>query len=175
MVTEGAYLVLLALLAGERGFEVWLSRRNAARVRRRGAVERGAGHFKWMVALHAAFLPCCAAEVLLLQRPFVPALAGPMLAVAALAQALRYAAVRALGDRWNVRVLVVPGEPPVTRGPYRFVRHPNYVAVVLEGIAVPLVHSAFFTAAAFSVLNAALLLFVRVPAEERALAEAAAS
>lgn len=122
-----------------------------------------------MQLLHAAFFAACAAEVILLRRPFLPALALPMLGLALMAQVLRWWAVLSLGPHWNVRVLVVPGAPAVVRGPYRFLRHPNYLAVVIEGFAVPLVHAAWLTAVGFSVANA-LLLAVRIRCEERALA-----
>jgi methyltransferase len=123
-----------------------------------------------MAVLHAGLLFGAALEVVVLDRPFVPALGIPMLIVAALAQALRYWAIATLGPRWNVRVIVVPGLPVVARGPYRFLRHPNYLAVVLEGVALPLIHCAFWTALVFTVANAALLR-VRIRVEERALAE----
>ena len=84
------------------------------------------------------------------------------------AQALRWWAIASLGSRWNVRVIVVPGEPPVRAGPYRFVRHPNYIAVATEMLCVPLAHGAWICALAFSALNAAILK-VRIRAEERAL------
>lgn len=166
------YLALLLLVGAERLFELRLSRRNAARTMARGGVEHGRGHFVWMAALHAAFLPACALEVVLLDRPFLPVLGLPMLGLALAAQALRYWAVGALGTRWNVRVIVLPGEPLVRSGPYRWIRHPNYLAVAIEGFALPLVHTAWVTAVAFTALNAALLR-VRIRCENAALAGAA--
>jgi methyltransferase len=171
MVT--AYLLFLALVAGERLIELVVSARNAAWARARGGVEEGRGHFRVMAALHAAFLVACGAEVIALERPFVPVLGLPMLALALSAQALRWWAIASLGRAWNVRVIVIPGGPLVTRGPYAWLRHPNYVAVVVEGFALPLIHSAWLTAAGFTALNAALLV-VRVRCEERALARHAA-
>ncbi|HTV17919.1 MAG TPA: isoprenylcysteine carboxylmethyltransferase family protein, partial [Polyangiaceae bacterium] len=112
----------------------------------------------------------CLAEVWGLSRPFIPALGVSCLLVAFAAQALRYWTIASLGRRWNVAVLVLPGVPAVTGGPFRFLRHPNYLAVVAEGLAVPLMHSAFITASVFSVLNA-ILLAVRIDCEERALAQ----
>ena len=96
-----------------------------------------------------------------------------MLAVVLAAQALRWWCIATLGRRWNTRVIVVPGLPLVRRGPYRWLSHPNYVAVVVEGFALPLVHTAWITALVFTVLNAALLT-VRIRVENRALAAAAA-
>jgi methyltransferase len=124
-----------------------------------------------MVTLHTALLLACPAEVWLADRPVLPALAWPMLALLAASQALRWWCVHTLGPRWNTRVIVVPGLPLVTGGPYRWrwLRHPNYAAVVAEGVALPLVHTAWVTATAFTVLNA-VLLTVRIRCENRALA-----
>ncbi len=163
------YLALLALLGLERVVELVISRRNAAQALARGGIEVGRGHFQVMKLLHTAFFVACAAEVVLFHRPFIPALALPMLLLVVLAQVLRYSAVLTLGRRWNVRVLVVPGDPAVAAGPYRYLRHPNYLAVVVEGFAVPLVHTAWLTALGFSLANAALLR-VRIRCEEQALA-----
>ena len=163
------YLALLAAVGVERLFELWLSRRNARRAFARGGIACDAGHYRFMRVLHLAFLVACAAEVILLRRAFHPALAAVMLGAAVLAQALRYWSIWTLGERWNVRVIVVPGDPVVTRGPYRFVRHPNYAAVAIEGVALPLVHTAWLTALCFTLANA-VLLAVRITCEERALA-----
>ena len=165
------YLGLLVLLGCERGAELVVARRNARRALAAGGVETGRRAYAVMVAVHALFPLACAAEVLLLARPFPGAAGFAALAVALGAQALRWWAVATLGERWSTRVIVVPGAAPVTGGPYRFPRHPNYLAVVLEMAAVPLIHGAWLTAAVFSALNAALLSH-RIPAEERALGAA---
>ena len=169
MVTSvQAYLALLALVALERGVELVLSARNARTAHLRGGVESGQGHYPVMATFHALFLVACAAEVVFLHRPFPGLLGWVALAAVALAQALRYWAIATLGWRWNTRIVVVPGEPPVTAGPYHWVRHPNYVAVVTEMAALPLVHGAWVTALVFSLGNL-WLLRVRIRAEERAL------
>ena len=171
MVTaRDLYLGLLALFALERGAELWLSTRNARRALARGAVESGRGHYPAMVAVHTLFLAACAAEALAFPEP-PPAAALAAVAGALLAQGLRWWAVASLGDRWSTRILVVPGEAPVTRGPYRWLRHPNYLAVVVEVACLPLAFGSWRTALAFSALNA-LLLLRRIPAEERALGPA---
>jgi methyltransferase len=162
------YLGFLGLLGLERLGELALSRRNANAARAAGAVEAGRGHYPAMVAFHSLFLLSCALETTLVPRAFPGALGWVALGAAVAAQALRYWAVATLGARWNTRVLVWPGVPPVTGGPYRFLRHPNYLSVVVEMIAVPLVHGAWVTAVVFSAGNA-LLLRVRIRAEERAL------
>jgi len=163
-----AYLGLLALVACQRIAELRLSRGNAGKAFARGGIEHGRGHFPAMAVLHATFLCSCALEVVVLRRPFPGALGWIALAVFLLAQGLRYWAIASLGDRWNVRVIVVPGEPRIVRGPYRFLRHPNYLAVAMEMIALPLVHGAYLTAIVFSTLNAAVLR-LRIRVEESAL------
>lgn len=173
MVSSGPYLGLLAAVALERGLELGISRRNAAWSFERGGLEYGRRHYAVMVALHGAFLAACAAEVVLLGRAFHAWIGVPSLALVVLAMALRWWCVAALGRRWNTRVIVVPGAPRVTAGPYRWLRHPNYVAVAVEGAALPLVHGAWLTAALFTAANAALLR-VRIRCEERALALAGA-
>ncbi|WP_327138135.1 hypothetical protein OG585_36150 [Streptomyces sp. NBC_01340] len=165
------YGLLVAAVAAERVAELVVARRNERWSSARGAIVTGQGHYPAMVALHTGLLVGCPAEVWLADRPFVPALAWPMLAVLAGAQALRWWCIWTLGPRWNTRVIVLPGLPLVTSGPYRLLRHPNYVAVVAEGAALPLVHTAWVTAAVFTVLNAALLT-VRIRCENRALAAA---
>ncbi|MGZ6162470.1 MAG: isoprenylcysteine carboxyl methyltransferase family protein [Myxococcaceae bacterium] len=171
MVTSlQAYLGLLLLVALERVVELVLSARNARLARARGGVETGQGHYPVMAVFHGLFLVACALEVVLLRRPFPGAPGWVALGVVLGAQALRYWAIATLGWRWNTRIVVVPGTTPVTAGPYRWVRHPNYVAVIAEMIALPLVHGAWLTALVFSVGNA-LLLRVRIRAEERALGE----
>lgn len=163
------YLAFLGLLAGERLFELALSRRNARWSMEQGGIEYGSDHFVYMKWLHAGFFAACALEVVLFDRPFIPPLGLPMLALALAAQAIRYWVIFTLGRRWNVRVIVIPGLPAVSSGPYRFLRHPNYVAVVIEGFAVPLIHTAWVTAIAFTLLNA-WMLSVRIRCENEALA-----
>ncbi|MEU2587027.1 isoprenylcysteine carboxylmethyltransferase family protein [Streptomyces avermitilis] len=167
------YALLVAAVAAERVVELVVARRNERWSTARGAIVTGQGHYPAMVVLHTALLVGCLAEVWLADRPFVPALAWPMLPMLAGAQALRWWCIGTLGPRWNTRVIVVPGLPLLTNGPYRLLRHPNYVAVVAEGVALPLVHTAWGTAAVFTVLNA-VLLTVRIRCENRALAAATA-
>ena len=163
------YAVLLGLVVLERLAELVLSKRHAAWALARGGVERGRGHYPPMVALHSVLLVGCLLEAWLLDREFLPWLGLPMLAVVVLAQALRWWCIATLGRQWNTRVIVVPDLPLVRRGPYRWLRHPNYVAVVAEGVALPLVHTSWVTAVAFTVLNA-WLLTVRIRTEDAALA-----
>jgi methyltransferase len=151
------FTVFVLLTGAERVVELVISRRNAAWAFAQGGVESGRGHFPAMVTLHTGLLLGAIAEVWLLGRPFIPGLGW------------------SLGRQWNTRVIVVPGLPLSRRGLYRWewLRHPNYWIVAIEGVALPLVHSAWITALVFTVLNAVLLLGFRIPAEERALKVAA--
>jgi methyltransferase len=169
MVTR-LYFALLAAVALERLVELVLSRRNAARAFARGAVEVGQAHYRVMVAVHTLFLACCALEPLVFPRALPAAVSAAAFVLALGAQALRYWAIATLGAGWNTRIIVFPGAAPVVGGPYRFVRHPNYVAVCVELLCLPLVGGAVITALVFSAANAALL-FVRIRAEEAALGQ----
>lgn len=171
MDTRLLYTVLVAAVAVGRLIELRIAERHRRSLLARGGFEAGAGHYPWMVALHTTFLVSCLLEVWFLDRPFVPALAAGMLAVLLGAVALRWWVIASLGERWTTRILILPGAPPVTGGPYRFLRHPNYLAVIAEIAVLPLVHTAWITALAFSVLNI-WLLRVRIRAEEKALAGA---
>jgi methyltransferase len=167
------YWTLLSVIACERVAELVVSARHAKALLRRGGVEYGFGHFPVMIALHVALIAGCVLEPLLGHRTFIPALGWTMLAVTLAANALRWWCIATLGERWTARVIVLPGAPLVRSGPYRWFAHPNYVAVIVEGAALPLTGSAWITACAFTVLNAALLT-VRIRTESGALAAAGA-
>jgi methyltransferase len=163
-----AYLGLIAVVAAERVAELVVSRRNLAWSRTQGGSEVGAEHYPVMVVLHVGLLAGCVLEPTLLRRRFSRSLGWPMVAVVAAAQALRWWCITTLGRQWNTRVVVIPGAPRVVGGPYRWIPHPNYVAVVVEGVALPLVHSARITALVFTLANAALLR-TRIMVEDAAL------
>jgi methyltransferase len=165
---DAAYFVLIALVAVERVVELVVSTRHARWSLAHGGIETGQGHYPFMVVLHTGLLVGCVVEVVVADRPFIAWLGIPMLLLVIAAQALRWWCIATLGRQWTTRVIVVPGMSRVRRGPYRFLRHPNYVAVVVEGFALPLVHSAWVTALLFTVLNA-FLLRARLRAENAAL------
>ena len=167
------FWLVMALTAAERLAELVVSARNARWALEHGGVESGQGHYPAMVALHTGLLIGAVVEVVIADRPFIPLLGWSALVAVVAGQALRWWCIASLGRRWSTRVIVLPGLPLVDRGPYRWLRHPNYLAVALEGLALPLVHGAWVTAAAFTVLDAVLLLRFRIPAEERAIAGAA--
>ena len=163
------FVVVVVLVALERLAELVVSTRNADWSFARGGRETGRGHYPVMVALHSGFLVAMLVEAFLRRPEVSPALAWSMLGLVVASQALRWWCIVTLGPRWNTRVIVVPGLPPVRTGPYRLLAHPNYVAVVVEGIALPLVHGCWVTAVVFTVLDA-VLLGVRLRVENRALA-----
>jgi len=161
------YLFLLTLLYLERLVELYVSRRNMRQLIAAGATEYGLGHFWLMAVFHALFPVAAAMEVWLLDRVFPGPLGFAALAVALSAQGLRWWAVHTLGGGWTVKIIVPPDCLPVTRGPYRFLRHPNYLAVALEVAAVPLIHGAWLTALLATLINS-VLLGIRIRTEERA-------
>jgi methyltransferase len=163
------YTLLIAGVAVQRLAELRLSRRHLRRLLARGGVEAAPRHYRAMVLLHGAFLAACPLEVWLLRRPFRPLLAAAMVIVLAAAAALRLWAIATLGERWTTRIVYLPGAAPVESGPYRYLRHPNYLAVVAEMAALPLLHGAWLSALVFSAANA-VVLAVRIRAEEAALA-----
>lgn len=165
------FIVFILITGFERIFELVVSKRHATKAFAAGGIEYGRKHFPFMALLHTGLLLGSIAEVVLLQRGFIPQLGWLMLAIAIACQAARYWIIWALGEQWNTRVIVIPGAKRVRRGPYAFawLKHPNYIVVVIEGIALPLIHSAYITAIVFTVLNAVLLLGFRLPVEKKAL------
>lgn len=168
MTTVQVFVAFVVLVALERLAELRLSRRNERRLRKLGACEHAAEHFIAMQLLHTLWLVSVVLEVTLLRPQFQFWVSALATLCFFMGQCLRYAAIHALGVRWSVRVLTLPGAAPVTRGVYRYLRHPNYLGVVLEIAALPLMHSAWRSAVAFSLANA-VLLAVRIRKEERAL------
>lgn len=169
---SAAFLVFaVGLVALQRLLELALARRNERKARARGAVEWGRGHYPYIVGLHVLWLISTLVEGLL-RGPELPAFWPVALVLFLLVQPLRYWAILSLGESWNTKILVVPGATMVRRGPYRYFAHPNYVVVVVEILAFPLIFDAWMTALVFSVLNA-VVLRVRIREENRALRELA--
>jgi methyltransferase len=163
------YVLLVVAVGLERVAELVVSERHARWAFAHGGVEYGRSLYSVMATVHAAFLISCVGEVAVADRPFLPWLGWPMLALLLAAQTLRWWCITTLGKQWNTRVIIVPDLPLVTIGPYRWLRHPNYVAVAVEIVALPMVHTAWVTAIVFSLANLGLMV-VRIPTEDRALA-----
>ena len=168
VISRGIHFTILAALVVERTAELRLSNRNARLAFARGGIELGRGQYRIIVAFHTLFIAACAAGATRYAPAFPPALSMAALAGEIAAQALRYWSVATLGQNWNTRVIVIPDVEPVTSGPYRYIRHPNYVAVALEIACVPLIRGLVTIAIVFSAGNAILLAF-RIRLEERAL------
>jgi methyltransferase len=161
------FTVLMILLMAERLSELVFSRRNRRWAISRGGIERGQIHYPFMVALHTLFFISIIVEHNYLSRGWNPHWPA-WLSLVILSQLLRGWAALSLGRLWNTRIIVIPGTRPVLKGPYRFVRHPNYLAVVVEMFAIPILCGAYITATVFSILNA-IALYWRIREEERAL------
>ncbi|PWK13377.1 isoprenylcysteine carboxyl methyltransferase family protein [Tumebacillus permanentifrigoris] len=164
--------IVFALVIAQRLLELLIARRNAHYLRAIGGYEVGGDHYRWIVLLHATFFLSLFGEVVERGRLDQPPYLLPF-AVFLIAQALRIWILRSLGKFWNTRIFVLPGSEPVRRGPYRFLKHPNYTVVALELFTLPLAFGAPLTAVLFSLLNIAVLR-VRIRTEERALAEVTA-
>jgi methyltransferase len=167
-VSVAAFLALLAAVAAGRGVELVVSSRHQRELVKRGARKVAEPHFLWMVVVHASVLGGAAMEVVVLGRPFHPMMGGVMGLAFLCASAVRWWVIRALGTSWNVQVMDAPGLGVVTGGPYTYVRHPNYAAVFVELIALPMIHGAWLTALA-GAAGHALVLSRRLAVEEPVL------
>lgn len=162
------FYLVMGFVIFQRLLEVAYARFNERLMKEQGAVEAGAGHYKWIVLLHVLFFVALLSEVIFMGErsragwPF-------FLLVFMAAQLLRIWALASLGRYWNTKILVLPGALKVKSGPYRWIPHPNYIVVALEIASLPLIFGAWRTALVFTLANAALLLLVRIPAEEEAL------
>ncbi len=174
MVSRAIFTAFVLVLALQRLYELRISRRHEAVIRSHGGREYAVWQVQALTALHAGWFIAMLLEVYGLHRPFIPGLSLAALATFMAGQSLRYAALLSLKWRWTVRVMTIPGLPPVQTGVYRYLRHPNYLGVMLEILGAPLLHSAYITAIAFSLANF-LLLSARIRTENRALLEAASS
>jgi methyltransferase len=157
MAMTNAYFALLALVGIGRLVELGISRRNQLRLEKQGVRKIAEPHFRWMVLLHGGILIAAGIEVLVLHRPLIPALAISMFALFLLANVLRWWVIRTLAQHWNVQVMASSHVGVVTSGPYRWVRHPNYVAVVAELFALPMIHTAWIASLAGTAANLEIL------------------
>jgi methyltransferase len=151
------FLALLAVVGLTRLVELGISRRHQRALARLEVARRVEPRYAWMVALHASVLAGAALEVIFLRRPFVAAMAGPAALLFLAGAALRWWAIQSLGAHWNVQVMDSAGLGVVATGPFRWVRHPNYLGVFIEMAALPLIHSAWITALLGSAGNAWVL------------------
>ncbi len=164
------FTIVFLLLVVQRIAELRLARKNEKWMKDRGGIEKGMEHYKYIVILHVSFLLAVAVETAM--RGFTLSMIWMyMLGLFLLAQLLRVWTIKSLGRFWNTKIIVLPKAKVVAKGPYRFIRHPNYFIVAIEIVTLPLIFSSYLTSILFTILNAALLLKVRIPVEEEALKE----
>lgn len=162
------FVALLLAVAAMRIFELRISKKHQREITARGGAKAKDPVFPCMAMFHTLVLIGAAAEVVFLHRPFIPTLAFPMLALFIFANIVRWWVIRTLGEHWNVQVMDSTKLGVITSGPFRYVRHPNYAAVFVEMIALPLIHTAWITALAGAAVHVVVLIF-RLSAEERVL------
>jgi methyltransferase len=162
------FLALLLAVAALRIVELRISKRHQQRMASRGAAKVADPYFRWMAAFHTLVLAGAGAEVVFLSRPLVPALAIAMFLLFAAANLVRWWVIRTLGEHWNVEVVDSTRLGFVASGPFRYVRHPNYAAVFLEMIALPLIHTAWITAL-FGAIAHVIVLSLRLSVEDPVL------
>lgn len=164
-----SFFLLIGFIVLQRMIEVTIAKRNERWAKEQGAVEFGKSHYKYIVLLHILFLMSTVFEVVVFHKQLSPVW-GYLFAGFLLAQLLRVWAITSLGYYWNTKILVVPQANIVQKGPYRFIRHPNYLVVMVEFFVIPLMFQAYATACLFSILNM-LILSIRIKEEEKALME----
>jgi methyltransferase len=162
------YAGILGLIAVQRLAEMYLSQRNISSLRRRGGKELNPEQFKFMLFLHIAWFLSCAYEGLQTQVFLSIEVFAVAIVILVLCQAVRFLSMHELKDRWTTRIYVVPGEPLIETGIYRWWKHPNYFIVRIELALIPLLCGGWKTALVFSALNAVFLKF-RIQAEDHAL------
>jgi methyltransferase len=163
------FYIIIAIVIIQRLVELIIANRNEKWMRSQGAFEAGAVHYPIMVTMHIAFFISLLVEVFVTNKPLSP-LWIPLLSLFLIAQIARVWCLASLGTFWNTKIIILPGADVVKKGPYKFIRHPNYVIVATELLVLPLIFSAYFTAIVFSFLNI-WMLSVRIPVEEKALKE----
>lgn len=163
-------VIIVSLIILQRFIELFIAKRNEKWMKDQGAFEAGASHYPFMVAMHVFFFIALISEVLFFQRQ-LSAIWPMWLAIFLAAQILRVWCLASLGKFWNTKIIVLPNAQVVRKGPYKWLRHPNYIIVATELLVLPLLFNAVITAVVFSLLNI-WMMTVRIPAEEQALRKA---
>ena len=162
------YFILVFVII-QRLVELLIAKRNEKSMLAKGAYEVGASHYPLMIMLHVSFFISFLVEVMYFKSIFTPYYG--LLLVFLLLQLLRVWCLVSLGTFWNTKIIILPGSNVVVKGPYSYIRHPNYLVVCLEILVLPLMFQAYMTAISFTILNL-IMLSVRIPIEEKALKEA---
>lgn len=161
------FAIFLLVILLQRGIELAITKKNELSMKRQGAIEFGQRHYPFIIAVHALFLVTVSLEVLIGEKQLSHV--WPLiLSLFLLTQIVRIWVVVSLGSFWNTKILVLPQASVIKRGPYRFLKHPNYLVVTLEFLLIPLMFNAYYSALIFTLLNF-VILSVRIPSEERAL------
>ncbi|WP_075620159.1 isoprenylcysteine carboxyl methyltransferase family protein [Paenisporosarcina indica] len=163
------FICVVSFVIIQRIIELFVARNNEKWIRSQGGYEVGARHYPYMVAMHVGFFISLIVEFLVFERS-VPAFWYLLFIIFLMLQMMRVWVISSLGRYWNTKILVLPGAQVVKKGPFHFIRHPNYFVVTLEIIVIPLMLGAYFTALIFTILNF-IILSVRIPIEEAALRE----
>ncbi|WP_433742764.1 isoprenylcysteine carboxyl methyltransferase family protein [Falsibacillus pallidus] len=161
------FLAFFILIIFQRLAELLLAKKNERKMKQLGALEFGKLHYYFMTGMHTLFFVALFAEVMMADRGMNPLWGGLMTAFL-LAQAARIWVISSLGPFWNTKIIILPEAKLTTKGPYKFIKHPNYLIVTLELLIIPLLFNAYFTMIIFAILNA-VILSIRIPLEERAL------
>ncbi|WP_430785626.1 isoprenylcysteine carboxyl methyltransferase family protein [Virgibacillus flavescens] len=160
--------IIIAFLVCQRVAELIIARKNEAWMLLQGGVERGGNHYKWFVILHILFFISIITEVLLSDTR-LEAINPFLFGIFILTQIARVWCISSLGKFWNTKVIILPGSTLRSSGPYRFVKHPNYLIVGIELFIIPLLLGALYTAIIFPFLHIFILLKWRLPVENQAL------
>lgn len=160
------YIIFFFLIA-QRITELLIARKNEQLMINRGGIEHGKDHYPYIVSLHVLFLVSYFLEVQVLQRELTE-LWYVILPILFFTQVIRYWAIYSLGNYWNTKIIIIPGDVVISRGPYKFIKHPNYMVVAAEILFLPLLFHAYITAILFTILNV-VMMTIRIPAEEHAL------
>lgn len=147
--------------------EWFIAQQNEKWMVKKGGIEHGSEHYPYIIALHIFFLLVFFLEVTFLKKELTY-IWYILLPILALAQVIRYWAIYSLGKYWNTKIIIVPGELVISKGPYLYMKHPNYVIVAVEILIIPLLFQAYITAVLFTLLNM-VIMTIRIPAEEKAL------
>lgn len=164
------FYTILSIVILQRLLELVIAKRNEKNMRAKGAYEVGASHYPLMILLHVSFFASLLIEVFFYKLTPSP-LFFLFLVMFLSVQGLRIWCLTSLGSFWNTKIIILPGATVVSKGPYKYLRHPNYLVVSIEITLLPLMFQAYFTAICFTILNA-IMLSIRIPTEERALKEA---
>lgn len=163
------FFLFITIIILQRAFELVVAKKNERWMKERGALEFGQQHYPWIVLMHVLFFVSYTFEVLFFEKD-LSRLWPMLLFLFVITQAGRMWALSSLGRFWNTKIIVLPGANVVRRGPYQFIKHPNYAIVAAEFVVIPLMFQAYITAIVFTLLNL-LILSIRIPAEENALKE----